>query len=124
MGERTTTNNRIVRRQRLLARRKLLPDFCLAKASGLGAQHGSNFLQTHADLIPHGNQAFGQVQVVLAQQPDGDHDIIDVAKHQGMLGRVTVLLLQERVGVLAPVTTRVEVVRGVVSVVVAETIAL
>lgn len=62
--------------------------------------------------------------VVLAQQRDGQHKIIDIVEHEGVLINVLLFLRQEGYGVVAPVAQRVEVVRGVVAVVVAVAVAL
>lgn len=78
----------------------------------------------HADLVAHRHQTPRQVVVVLAHQSHRDHDVVDVAEHEGMLGCIPVLLPQEGEGVVAPVTARVQVVRGVVAVIVAEAVAL
>jgi hypothetical protein len=64
------------------------------------------------------------VGVVLHEQPDRDHEVVDVVKDEGLLGGVGFLLPEEGDGVVPPVAPRVEVVRGVVAVVVAVAVAL
>lgn len=62
--------------------------------------------------------------VVLHEEPNGQHEEIDVVEHQGVFIGVGCFLFQERDRVVTPVAKRVEMVRGVVSVVVAEAITL
>jgi hypothetical protein len=62
--------------------------------------------------------------VVLPQQVDGEHHVVDIIKHKSMLVRVLFLLGQERYGVVAPMAKWVKMVRGVVAVVVTVTVAL
>lgn len=78
----------------------------------------------HADLVAHRHETPRQVVVVLAHQSHCDHDVVDVAEHEGMLGRIPVLLPQEGHRVVAPVAARVQMVRGVIAVIVAEAVAL
>lgn len=62
--------------------------------------------------------------VVLAQQRDGQHEVVDVVEDERVLVRILLLLRQEGDGVVAPMPQRVEMVRGVVAVVVAVAVAL
>ena len=64
------------------------------------------------------------MHVVLGQELVRDHDVINVAKDESVFIGVTVFLLQERDGVVAPVAAGVEVVGGVVAVIEAETVTL
>lgn len=103
---------------------KLDRNLPLTERPRLGTQHLGLFFQRHADLVAHGDEALGEVHVVLHDEADGDHDVVDVLEGECVLAGVLVLLLQESDGVLAPVAQRVEVVRGVVAVVEAEAVAL
>lgn len=62
--------------------------------------------------------------VVLHEEPNGQHEEVDVVEHQGVFIGVGCFLLEERDRVVTPVAKGVEVVRGVVSVVVAEAVTL
>jgi hypothetical protein len=64
------------------------------------------------------------MHIVLPDEPVGDHEIVDIAEDQRMLGRIAVFLLEKRYRVLAPVTAGIEMVRGVVAVVEAEAVTL
>jgi hypothetical protein len=64
------------------------------------------------------------VLVVLAEQCDGEHEIVDVIEHKCMFIGVLLFLRKEGNGVITPMTKRVEVVRCVVAIVVAVTVAL
>ena len=62
------------------------------------------------------------MQVVLPQQRESKHQIIDIVEHQRAAVSVGFLGLQEMNGLLAPVSEGVEVVGGVVAVVEAEAV--
>ena len=62
--------------------------------------------------------------VILAQQGDSQHEVVDVIEHECMFVGVLRLLREEGDGVVAPVAERVEVMRGVVAVVVAVAVTL
>jgi len=113
---------------RLLQLRILLPpllrDLLLCEPPGLPLQHLHALLHRHLHLLAHRNQATRQVLVVLAQQCDGQHEVVDVVEDQRVLIRVLLLLRQERDGMVTPVAERIEVMRGVIPVVVAVAIAL
>jgi hypothetical protein len=64
------------------------------------------------------------VKIVLLHQLDRDHEIIDVVENQRLFRGVHLLLSQERNGVVAPVTQGIQMVRCVVAVVVAVSVAL
>jgi hypothetical protein len=64
------------------------------------------------------------MHIVLGEQGEGDHQVVDVVEDERVLVRVLLLLREESNGVLAPVAERVEVVRGVVAVVEAVAVAL
>jgi hypothetical protein len=64
------------------------------------------------------------VLVVLAEQCDGEHEIVDVVEHKCMFVGVLLFLRKEGNGVITPMTKRIEVVRCVVAIVVAVTVAL
>jgi hypothetical protein len=62
--------------------------------------------------------------VVLSQQIDGEKEVVDVVKYNCVFVRVLLLLRKERNWVLAPVTERVEVMRGMVTIIVTVSVAL
>jgi hypothetical protein len=62
--------------------------------------------------------------VVLSQQIDGEKEVVDIVKHNCVFVRVLLLLRKERNWVLAPVTERVEVMRGMVAIIVTVSVAL
>lgn len=62
--------------------------------------------------------------VVLQKEPNGYHEETDVVKNQCMLSDIGPFLLEKRRRVFAPVPERVEVVRSVVPIIVAEAVTL
>lgn len=77
---------------------------------------------SHVDLISNGHQTLRQMIVILPQERDRDHDIVDVAEHKRLLRRVLLLRFEEGGWVFTPVPQRVQVMRGMVAVV--ETVAV
>lgn len=63
---------------------------------------------TLADLVSYGNQAFRQMVIVLPQDPESDHQVIDVAEHKCVLLCVRALLFQEGKRMITPVSARIE----------------
>lgn len=64
------------------------------------------------------------MDIIFPQQVHGKHDIVDIAKNKSMLFSVAILLFQEGDGMIAPVSSRIEMVGGMVAVVIAEAVAL
>lgn len=64
------------------------------------------------------------MSVVFYEKSEGDFEVVDVVKDEGVLRAVGELVREEVHGVLAPVATWVEVVRGVVPVVETVSVAL
>ena len=64
------------------------------------------------------------MHVILRQYSERDLQIIDVVEDQGTFLGIAFLRFEECMWVIAPVTERVEVVRGVVAVVEAEAVRL
>lgn len=88
-------------------------------------EHGDALVHRHADLpLADGDHALGEVLVVLGQELDCHHEVVDVVKDQGVVGGVGVLGLEESHRVVTPVAERVEMMRRVVAVVEAVTVAL
>lgn len=86
---------------------KLPPNIHLGKPLRLRPQHIRNLPLTHPNLRAHRHKALCQVRIVLHKQADGQHDVINVAKHESVLVGVTLLLLEEGYWVFAPVAARV-----------------
>jgi hypothetical protein len=101
-----------------------LGNLLLAELPGLAPQHLDTLFVCELHLVTHRHQTAGDVIVILPQQVDGKHHVVDVVEHEGMLIGVLLLLRQERHRMVAPMTKRVEVVRGVVTIVVAVAVAL
>lgn len=96
----------------------------LCKAPSFCLQHRCDLFHAHADLVTDGHQASCQMQVVLAQEPVSDHEIVNVAEDEGLFACVARFLVQKAERVIAPVAARVQVVRGVVAVIEAEAVTL
>ena len=103
---------------------KLFPNVFLRESSGLGSQHVGQFSMAHADLVPDRYQAGGEMIVVLAQQGDGQHDVVDVAKDEGAAGSISVFGLKEADGMIPPMPARVQVMRRVPAIVETESVTL
>lgn len=81
--------------------------------------------ERHVHLeLANRHHALGQRHVILHDQPDSNHNVIDVMENQRIVGRVGFLALEEGHGVFAPVTQGVEVVRSMVAVIVAVAVGL
>ena len=96
----------------------------LRKPPRLSPQHIGELLLRHSDLIAHGHEAVGEVQVVLLHQFESHHQVVDVVEDEGAAVAVGGFGLEEVHGLVAPVAARVEVVAGVVAVVETEAVAL
>lgn len=104
---------------------KLGLDLVLGEGSRVPPEHHGALLHGHADLLlADGHHALGQPGIVLAEQRDRHEEVVDVVEDQGAVRGVRVLGLEEGHGVLAPVPHGVEMMRGVVPVVEAVTVAL
>jgi hypothetical protein len=118
----------IYRNPRLLQLRillsPLLSNLFFAELPRLALQHLNLLFKSELHLITHWYQAAGKVLVVLAEQCDGEHEIVDVVEHKCMFVGVLLFLRKEGNGVITPMTKRVEVVGCVVAIVVAVTVAL
>jgi hypothetical protein len=64
------------------------------------------------------------VLVVLHQEPNGDHEIVDVVEDQCPLLGIRLLLVEEGLRMVTPVAERVEVMGGMVPIVKAVTVTL
>lgn len=117
------TTEKKLRQSRILLP-PLLSNLLLTEPPRLAPQHLHPLLQRHVHLFPYGHQRLSQALVVLGQDGEGDHEVVDVVEDEGMLVGVLLLLLKEGGGVVAPVAERVEVMRGVVAVVVTVAVAL
>jgi hypothetical protein len=90
----------------------------------LALEHSYSLLVGHLHLIAHWYQATCNVIVVLPQQIDCKKHVVNVVEYQSMLVRILLLLREKSHRMLTPMSERVEVVRCVVAIVVAVTIAL
>ena len=109
---------------KLLLLLELLLDLLLGESSRSSLQHSSPLIQRQSNLVADGHKTLGERLVILHHESNSDHKVVDVVEDNGVLFSVSVLGLLEMHGVLAPVATGVEMVRGVVAVVVALTVAL
>lgn len=58
------------------------PNILLGESLRLGPQHGRNLRLAHADLVPDRHQAGGEMHIILAQQRDRHHDVVDVLEDE------------------------------------------
>lgn len=75
------------------------------------------------DLPPHWNQLLSESHIILCQKSVRDLKVVDVVKDQGTFFGIAFFSFEEGIGVVAPMTAWVEMVRGMVAVVEAESIA-
>ena len=109
---------------KLLLLLELLLNLLLGKSSRSSLQHSSPLIQRQSNLVANGHKTLGERLVILHHKSNSDHKVVDIVEDYGVLFGVGVLGLLEMHRVFAPVTTGVEMVRGVVAVVVALTVAL
>jgi hypothetical protein len=103
---------------------KFLLDILLRECHSLCPQHIRQLFLRHLNLLAHRYQAIGEMVIVLHQQSECDLQVVDVVERKCTTGGVLALCLEKRVGMIAPMTAGVEVVRGVVAIVEAITVAL
>ena len=99
-------------------------DLLLTKPSRLPPQHLRNLTFLHTNLVPDRHQTLSQLHVILPQQRNRHHDVVDIVENERAVGGVLGFGFREGKGVVAPVPARVEVVRGVVAVVEAVAVGL
>lgn len=75
-------------------------------------------------MVADGYQALGDVLVVLSQEVDREEEVVDVVEYDCVFVGVLLFLREEGDGVIAPVAERVEMMRGVVAIIVAVSVAL
>lgn len=75
-------------------------------------------------MVADRDQALGDVLVVLSQEVDCKEEVVDVVEDDCVFVGILLFLREEGDGVIAPVAERVEVVRGVVAIIVAVSVAL
>jgi hypothetical protein len=90
----------------------------------LTLQHFHLLLVRKLHLVAHGHQTTREMIIILPQQVDGEEHVVDVVEHEGVLIRVLLLLREKRHWVVSPVTKWVKMVRGVIAVIVAVSVAL
>ena len=86
--------------------------------------HLGSLLKGHVDLLAHRDQTLGQMHVVLLQNLDRNENKVYVAKHQGTLLGITLLLPDKGTWVVSPVATGIQMMRSMVAVIEREAIAL
>lgn len=102
----------------------LLCNFFFCKPSRLALQHLYLLVKREVHLVTHGHQALCNMFIVLPQKVDREEEVVNVVEHYCVFVGVLLLLGEERDRVLAPVAKRVEVVRGMVTIVVAVSVTL
>ena len=100
--------------------------FCtgLGKTTCPTLYHLGSLLKGHVDLLAHRDQTLGQMHVVLLQNLDRNENKVYVAKHQGTLLGITLLLPDKGTWVVSPVATGIQMMRSMVAVIEREAIAL
>ena len=81
-------------------------------------------LKRKVHLVANRYQAFGEMLIVLSQQADRDEEVINVVEHNGVFVGVLLLLGKECNWMVPPMTKWVEVMRGVITIVVAVSVTL
>jgi hypothetical protein len=104
---------------------ELLPDILLPEPPCLPHQHLLDLIMAHAPLLlADGNQTFCEMIVVLAHQTVGYLEIVDVSEDECSASDVGISALDEGDRLVAPVAEGIQMMRGVVAVVEAETVRL
>lgn len=86
--------------------------------------HLGSLLKGHVDLLAHRDQALGQMHVVLLQHLDRNEDKVNVAKYQGTLLGITLLLSDKGAWMVSPVAAGIQMMRSMVPIIEREAIAL
>lgn len=103
---------------------ELLPDIFLGELARQALQKLNSPLHGEIRLRSQRHHALGKMLVIFGQQPEGDHEEVNVVKQDCSLFAVGFALLQKGDGMLAPMPKRIEMVRGVIAIVEAEAVAL
>ena len=103
---------------------ELALDFFFREPPRLLPEHVRQLLLTHVHLLPYGHEAVREVVIVLSHQAIGHHEVVYVLKDKGLAGGIGSFRSEKSAWVVAPVAERVEVVRGMPTIIEAVTIAL
>lgn len=102
----------------------LLPDVFLRKLPRLRSQHLGYFNLVHVHLITNGDQTLREEHIILRQELNCHHEKVNVVEDEGSALRIKLFLLHEVNRLFAPMTKGMKVMRGVPTVIEAESIAL
>lgn len=89
-----------------------------------GLQHLCSLFKSHINLLAHWKQTLGEIHVIFLEKLDGNKDEINIVETQSSLFSVLFLLLEEGQWMISPMSTRIQVVRCMVTVVEGETVTL
>lgn len=101
-----------------------LSNLVLGEPLCLRSQQVGNLRLAHTNLVPNGHKACSEVHVVLAQQRDGHHNVVDILEHKRVAIAVLRFGLDEGERVVTPMAAWVEVVGRVVAIVDAVAVGL
>ena len=87
-------------------------------------EHFDTLLHGHVNLVTDRHETFSEMFIIAHHEPDSDHEVINVVEDERVLATVGLLALKEMHGVIPPVTEGVEMMRRVITVIVAVPIAL
>ena len=89
---------------------KLSPDVVFGESSSLCPQEFHLLLVAEMDLVSDRDYTLGEVVVVFPHEFYGDHQVVNVRQNQCAAVVVLLLALEEADWVVAPVSTRIEMV--------------
>ena len=103
---------------------KLSANVIFSEPPGLGPQHARDLSLAHANLIANWNQTASKIHIVLLQELDRHHEIVDIVENKRTSSSIRFFRFDEMKGMVAPVPSWIQVMRRVVAIVEAEAVAL
>lgn len=101
-----------------------LDDVLVCESFRFRLEHVRDLPLTHAYLIPYGYKARGKVHIVLPQQGDSHHDVINIMKYKSAASRILCLRFDKRNWMISPMPTRIEMVGRMIAIIETMTVGL
>jgi hypothetical protein len=88
---------------------KLSANVIFSEPPGFGPQHIRDFSLAHTDLATNWNKTASQIHIVLLQELDRHHEIVDIIEHKRPSDPICLLRLQEMKWMVSPVPPWIQV---------------
>ena len=99
-------------------------DILFREFLGFCSEHIREFSLTHTHLISYWYKTRGKVHVILPQQGDSQHDVINVVEYKSAASRILRFGLNKCKWMIPPMPARIEVVGRMIAVIETMTIGL